>query len=242
MAKHASHGSSAATHGPGLQQHCIAGVLQECWKTTKLDITHNARAIPVQDKKNRSCTATDVPGVAALYHQKTTQPDYHPMMARQSEDQKDGMGWDTLLVLVLPPLKSLLKGPPPSFPGLPPIGSAGLFQKANSPTVTCVQTSSHRPERPTLLQYSDFQKVVARVHRRRKLLKSTEGGSCLDPQKEEAARVHKGRKLSNHDVRTPGKVFRIRVSRVLHSQGVPDVKKTECNTKCMMLATVGSRH
>ena len=40
-------GSSAATHGPGLQQHCIAGVLQECWKTTKLDITHNARAIPV---------------------------------------------------------------------------------------------------------------------------------------------------------------------------------------------------
>ena len=56
--------------------------------STKLDITHNARAIPVQDKKNRSCTATDVPGVAALYHQKTTQPDYHPMMARQSEDQK----------------------------------------------------------------------------------------------------------------------------------------------------------
>ena len=40
----------------------------------------------MQDKKNRSCTATDVPGVAALYHQKTTQPDYHPMMARQSED------------------------------------------------------------------------------------------------------------------------------------------------------------
>ena len=118
---------------------------------------------------------------------------------------------------------------------LPPLWSAGLFQKANFPTVTCVQTSSHRPERPTILQYSDFQKVVARVHRRgkllksteggscsspqkeevarvhrkRKLLKSTEGGSCLNPQKEEAARVHKGRKLSNHDVRTPGKVFRI---------------------------------
>ena len=96
-------GSSAATHGPGLQQHCIAGVLQECWKTTKLDITHNARAIPVQDKKNRSCTATDVPGVAALYHQKTTQPDYHPMMARQSEDQKDmsSIGTDTPNVVSL---------------------------------------------------------------------------------------------------------------------------------------------
>jgi len=63
----------------------------------------------------------------------------------------------------------------------------------------------------------------------------------LNPQKEEAARVHKWRKLSNHDVRTPGKVFRIGVPRVLRSQGVPDVKKTECNTKCMMLATVGSR-
>ena len=63
----------------------------------------------------------------------------------------------------------------------------------------------------------------------------------MNPQKEEAARVHKGRKLSNHDVRTPGKVFRIWVPRVLRSQGVPDVKKTECNTKCMMLATVGSR-
>ena len=72
---------------------------------------------------------------------------------------------------------------------LPPLWSAGLFQKANSPTVTCVQTSSHRPERPTILQYSDFQKVVARV------LKSTEGGSCSSPQKEEVARVHRRRKL-----------------------------------------------
>ena len=72
---------------------------------------------------------------------------------------------------------------------LPPLWSAGLFQKANSPTVMSVQTSSHRPERPTILQYSDFQKVVARV------LKSTEGGSCSSPQKEEAAQVHRRRKL-----------------------------------------------
>ena len=121
---------------------------------------------------------------------------------------------------------------------LPPLWSAGLFQKANSPTVMSVQTSSHRPERPTILQYSDFQKVaarvlksteggscsspqkeeVARVHRRRKLLESTEGGSCSNPQMEEAARVHRGRKLSNHDARTPGQVFRIWVPRVHHSQ------------------------
>ena len=82
-----------------------------------------------------------------------------------------GMG---LLVLVLPPLKSLLKGPPPSLQGIPPIWSAGLFQKASSPTVTCVQTSSHRLERPTILQYSDF---------RRELLESTEEGSCSSLQK-----------------------------------------------------------
>ena len=62
------------------------------------------------------------------------------------------MGWDKLLLLVSPLLKSLLKGPPPSFQGLPPIWSVGLFQKANSPTVTCVQTCSHRPEQPIILQ------------------------------------------------------------------------------------------
>ena len=82
--------------------------------------------------------------------------------------------WDRLLVLVSPPLKSLLKGPPPSFQGIPPIWSAGLFQKASSPTATCVQASSHRLERPTILQYSDF---------RRELLESTEEGSCWSLQK-----------------------------------------------------------
>ena len=148
----------------------------------------------MQDKKNRSCTATDVPGVAALYHQKTTQPDYHPMMARQSEDQKDGMGWDTLLVLVLPPLKSLLKGPPPSLRSITATLVSRFIPKSKLPTVTCVQTNSHRPERPTLLQYSDFQNVVARVHRRRKLLESTEGGSCSSPQKVECTRIHRRRK------------------------------------------------
>ena len=103
-----------------------------------------------------------------------------------------GMGWDRLLVLVSPPLKSLLKGPPPSLQGIPPIWSAGLFQKASSPTATCVQTSSHRLERPTILQYSDFRKVVARVHRGRKLLESTVEGSCSIPQKEETAQICRG--------------------------------------------------
>ena len=56
----------------------------------------------------------------------------------------------------------------------------------------------HRRGKPSVspfLQISDFLKVVARVHRRGKLLKSTEGGSCLNPQKEEAAQVHRRRKL-----------------------------------------------
>ena len=123
-----------------------------------------------------------------------------------------GMGLDRLLVLVSPPLKSLLKGPPPSLQGIPPIWSAGLFQKASSPTVTCVQTSSHRLERPTILQYSDFRremlestkegscscpqkKEVAGVHRRRKLLKSTEERICSKLQKEEDAQDHRRGKL-----------------------------------------------
>ena len=109
----------------------------------------------------------------------------------------------------------MLKGPPPSFQGIPPIWSAGLFQKASSPTATCVQTSSHRLERPTILQYSDFQNVVARVHRRRKLLESqkgdttrihrrrklfesTEGGMHPNPQKEEDAQDHRRRKVLDH--------------------------------------------
>ena len=42
---------------------------------------------------------------------------------------------------------------------------------------------------------SPQKEEVARVHGRRKLLESTEGGSCLNPQKEEAATVHRRRKL-----------------------------------------------
>ena len=126
-----------------------------------------------------------------------------------------GMGWDTLLVLVLPPLKSLLKGPPPSLRSITATLVSRFIPKSKLPTVTCVQTNSHRPERPTLLQYSDFQNVVARVHRRRKLLESqkgdttrihrrrklfesTEGGMHPNPQKEEDAQDHRRRKVLDH--------------------------------------------
>ena len=85
------------------------------------------------------------------------------------------MGWDKLLVLVSPLLKSLLKGPPPSFQGLPPIWSVGLFQKANSPTVTCVQTSSHRPERHTILQNLSASLFLGTPFR----CEGTQGSPCV---------------------------------------------------------------
>ena len=166
------------------------------------------------------------------------------MMARQSEDQKDGMGWDTLLVLVLPPLKSLLKGPPPSFRSITATLVSRVIPKSKLPhSHVCTDefTQTGATYYITIFRFPEGSCSSPQVHRRRKLLESTEGGSCSSPQKEEAARVHRGRKLSNHDARTPGQVFRIWVPRVHHSQWVPDVKKTECNTKCMMLATVGSR-
>ena len=43
------------------------------------------------------------------------------------------MGWDILWVLVSPPLKRLLKGPPPPFPGFPPLGWQGYSKEQSSP-------------------------------------------------------------------------------------------------------------
>ena len=45
----------------------------------------------------------------------------------------------------------------------------------------------------TRLLDSDFEKEDAQVHRRRKSLESTKGGSCSNPQKEVAAQVHLGK-------------------------------------------------
>ena len=166
--------------------------------------------------------------------------------------------------------RSLLKGPPPSFRSITATLVSRVIPKSKLPhSHVCTDefTQTGATYYITIFRFPEGSCSSPQVHRRRKLLESTEGGSCSSPQKEEvdrvlrrrkllesteggsrsnpqmeeAARVHRGRKLSNHDARTPGQVFRIWVPRVHHSQWVPDVKKTECNTKCMRPATEGNR-
>ena len=120
--------------------------------------------------------------------------------------RSNGMGWDILWVLVSPPLKRLLKGPPPSFPGFPPLGRQGYSKKQSSPRSRVyrrVHTDRSDPNYDIKILHrklleiteggscSNPQKVeFARVHRSRKVLKSTEEGRCSSPQKEEGVRVH----------------------------------------------------
>ena len=107
------------------------------------------------------------------------------------------------MVLVSPPLKSLLKGPPLSFQGVPPICRQG-YSKKQAPPQSRVYRRVHT-DWSDLLYYNiqisggrclnPQKKEVARVHRRRKLLESTEEGSCSSPQKKEFARNYRRRKL-----------------------------------------------
>ena len=60
----------------------------------------------------------------------------------------DGMGYTVGTGVAT--AQKIVKRPTTFLPRLPPFGSAGLFQETIFPTVTCVQTSSHRPERPEL--------------------------------------------------------------------------------------------
>ena len=95
------------------------------------------------------------------------------------------MGWDILWVLVSPPLKRLLKGPPPSFPGFPPLGRQGYSKKQSSPR--------SRVYRRVHTDRSDPNYDIKILHRM--LIETTEVGSCTKPQKEEVARDHRRRKL-----------------------------------------------
>ena len=97
----------------------------------------------------------------------------------------DGMGWDILWVLVSPPLKRLLKGPPPSFPGFPPLGRQGYSKKQSSPR--------SRVYRRVHTDRSDPNYDIKILHRM--LIETTEVGSCSKPQKEEVAQVHRRRKV-----------------------------------------------
>ena len=108
-----------------------------------------------------------------------------------------------------PPLKRLLKGPPPSFPGFPPLGRQGYSKEQSSPRSRVyrrVHTDRSDPNydikilHRMLIETTEVgscskpqKEEVARDHRRRKLLET--GGSCSKPQKVEFARVHRSRKV-----------------------------------------------
>ena len=96
----------------------------------------------------------------------------------------DGMGWDILWVLVSPPLKRLFKGPPPSFPGF--TLWVGRVIPKNNLHHDHVCTDEFTQTGATRLLDSDLE---------RKMPKSTERGSHSNPLKEEATPVHKRRKL-----------------------------------------------
>ena len=121
----------------------------------------------------------------------------------------DGMGYTVGTGVAT--AQKIVQRPTTFLPRLPPFGLAGLFQRTIFPTVTCVQSSSHRPERPYYITIFRFCKgscstteggscskpqkeEVARNHRRMNLLE-TEGGSRSKTQKGEVARVHRRRKL-----------------------------------------------
>ena len=105
--------------------------------------------------------------------------------------ESHGQTWNGLGVLVSPPLKRLFKGPPPSFPGFT-LWVSRVIPK-NNLHHDHVCTDEFTQTGATRLLDSDFEKEDAQVHRRRKSLESTKGGSCSNPQKEVAAQVHLGK-------------------------------------------------
>ena len=99
---------------------------------------------------------------------------------------KLGLYWDILWVLVSPPLKRLFKGPPPSFPGFTFWVGRVIPKKNLHHDHVCIDKFTQTGA--TLLYY--YVQIL-----RRKMLESTEGGTCSSPQKKEAARVHRRREL-----------------------------------------------
>merc|ERR1712016_562807 len=102
------------------------------------------------------------------------------------------MRWERRLGLVLPPLKSLLKGPPPSFRSITATLVSRVIPKSKLPhSHVCTDefTQTGATYYITIFRFSEGscsspqKEEAAQVHRRRKLLESTEGGSCSSPQK-----------------------------------------------------------
>ena len=111
------------------------------------------------------------------------------------------MGWDILWVLVSPPLKRLFKGPPPSFPGF--TLWVGRVIPKNNLHHDHVCTDEFTQTGATRLLDSDLRRKMLKSTEggshsnplKEEALKSTEGGSHSNPLKEEATPVHKRRKL-----------------------------------------------
>jgi len=113
-----------------------------------------------------------------------------------------GMGWDILWVRCRHRSKDCSKAHHlPSQAS--PLWVGRVIPRNNLPhghvcTDEFTQTGATRI---TILRFSEGscsspqKEEAAQVHRRRKLLESTEGGSCSSPQKEEAAWIHRRRKL-----------------------------------------------
>ena len=99
--------------------------------------------------------------------------------------QWDGMGYT--VGKVWPPLKRLFKGPPPSFPGFPPLGRQGYSRRVHTDRSDANYDIQilHRMFLGTTELLSEGgscskqKEEVNRNHRRGKLLESTEGGRCF---------------------------------------------------------------
>ena len=129
------------------------------------------------------------------------------------------MGWDILWVLVSPPLKRLLKGPPPSFPGFPLLGRQGYSKKQSSPR--------SRVYRRVHTDRSDPNYDIKILHRM--LIETTEGGSCSKPQKEEVARNHRRMNLLETEGGSRSKTQKGEVARVHRRRKLLETTEGSCS-------------
>ena len=117
---------------------------------------------------------------------------------------ENGMGWDKISVLVSPPLKNLLQGPPPSLHSITATLVSRVIPRSKFPhSLMCTDefTQTGATYYITIFGFREGsclnprKEKVARVHGRKKLLQSTEGEICSSPRKDKDARTHRRKKL-----------------------------------------------
>ena len=116
----------------------------------------------------------------------------------------NGMGWDKISVLVSPPLKNLLQGPPPSLHSITATLVSRVIPRSKFPhSLMCTDefTQTGATYYITIFGFREGsclnprKEKAARFHGRKKLLQSTEGEICSSPRKEKDARTHRRKKL-----------------------------------------------